>query len=702
MSQQLAHYQIKDTLGEGSFAWVYRAYDPKFEQDVALKVLKPIWMGDQQAVARFKQEARTTRKLRHPHIVDVYDVGEGEGQVYLTQLLVEGETLADRLARGPMAWDEVIKIVTDIASALDYAHSEGIIHRDIKPANILLGSDNKAFLGDFGLVRAVEGSASLSASGSMVGTGHYMAPEVWDGKKATPVTDVYALSCVVFEMLKGEVLFEGSSMMAVLKKHADGPNLPEAWPTGIPANVNDVLERGLAEDPADRISSAGELIGQLAVLSTPVKPALPPSVAASIAPVTSQSPKSGPPWLLIGGAIVIIVLIGVIAFFALSGGDEVAVAPTTTTAPTEAPVVEFTEEVSPEVDTEATIAAAVAATERAKGGTQSEADTEAIIAAAIEATATEQSQQATLEALASAETAETQATDTPIPPTGTPIPEPTATTELPTDTPIPAEDTPTPEPTEPPAAAASEKIAFISNRDGNWEVFVMNANGSEQTNLTNSPSSEEGYRYGHSVLWSPDGRQIAFESDRDGDNSIYIMNADGSGVTRIGNGVSPAWSPDGSRFAIESNNELGIINADGSGGWVKLGDGRGPSWSPDGQRIVFWAFSEGIYVVNSDGSGLTQLTNTGERIPAWSPDGQHIVFVGGPTNNEIYVMNADGSNVTYLTNGFHAIWSPDSMRIAFDTKRDGNWEIYIINADGSNPVNITNHPADDQNPSWGP
>lgn len=269
MPQQLSHYQIKELLGEGSFAWVYRAFDQKFEQDIALKLLKPIWLNDQQAIARFKQEAKTTRKLRHSHIIDVYDVGEIEGQIFLTQLLVEGKTLAQRLTNGPLEWNEALNILTSIGSALDYAHSEGVIHRDIKPTNILLGPDNVAYLSDFGLVRAVEGSASLSASGSMIGTGHYMAPEIWEGKEATPATDVYAISCVVFEMLTGEVLFDGSSMMVVVKKHADGPKFPQTWPVNVPDGVVEILQRGLAENPAERFRSAGEMIATLETLTVP-------------------------------------------------------------------------------------------------------------------------------------------------------------------------------------------------------------------------------------------------------------------------------------------------------------------------------------------------------------------------------------------------------------------------------------------------
>jgi serine/threonine-protein kinase len=490
MQQQLGHYQIEDLLGEGSFAWVYRAYDQKFEQYVALKLLKPIWLGDPQAIARFKQEARTARKLRHPHIVDVYDVGDAGGQVYMTQLLVKGETLADRLARDPMAWDEVVKVVTDIALALDHAHSEGIIHRDIKPANILLGSDNKAYLGDFGLVRAVEGSASLSTSGSMIGTGHYMAPEIWDGKEATPATDVYALSCVVFEMFTGEVLFEGSSMMAVLKKHAEGPKLPDTWPARVPDGVTDVLKRGLAEDPADRISSAGELASQLAVFSVSSEPVTTPFATSQTTASSSTIPapestepaaaaqagkKSSSRWLFIVGAAVVVLIIAAIAFFVLVGssdsGDEVAAGPTPTEEPAE------------EVDTQATVEAAInaTATKLAVAG-QDEVDTEATVAAAIAATATEQAQadaHATLNALAATATTEAEVPDTPTPgPTDTPTVTPTDTLTptmtlipvIPTETPIPA----TPVESTPFASSSSCPEWFVTPEPGKWVLVLEN------------------------------------------------------------------------------------------------------------------------------------------------------------------------------------------------------------------------------------
>lgn len=329
--EQIAQYQIKELLGEGSFAWVYRAFDQKFERYVALKLLKPIWLSDPQAVARFEQEAKTMAGLRHPNIIDVYDVGEVAGQIYLAQLLVQGESLATRLARGPLKWDEILNILQSIGSALDYAHGQGIIHRDIKPSNILLGSDNHVYLGDFGLIRAVEGSTNLSSSVSMIGTTHYMAPEIWDGKRATPATDVYALTCVAFEMITGEVLFEGSSMAAVTKQHIVGPQFPTEWPTGVPAGVTEVLQQGLTEDPVERMSSGGELATALAVLSAPAQPITPGlDVTESTHDVVGTTQVAGGSlpqrWISIGTvAILVAIVIGGIAFFTWGsgGGGEI-------------------------------------------------------------------------------------------------------------------------------------------------------------------------------------------------------------------------------------------------------------------------------------------------------------------------------------------------------------------------------------------
>ena len=267
------------------------------------------------------------------------------------------------------------------------------------------------------------------------------------------------------------------------------------------------------------------------------------------------------------------------------------------------------------------------------------------------------------------------------------------------------------------AAPASGRIAFASDRDGNWEIYVMNADGSGVTRLTNNDAGD------WVPSWSPDGGRIAFSSDRDGDFEIYVMNADGSGVTRLtdndADDATPSWSPDGGRIAFHSvrdgNWEIYVMNADGSG-VTRLTDNDAddwvPSWSPDGRRIAFASDRDGnweIYVMNADGSGVTRLTDSdgSDRFPSWSPDGRRIAFHSDRDGNrEIYVMNADGSGVTRLTDNEASdgapSWSPDGQRIAFHSSRDGNWEIYVMNADGSDVTRLTDNEARDWHPRWSP
>jgi Tol biopolymer transport system component len=274
----------------------------------------------------------------------------------------------------------------------------------------------------------------------------------------------------------------------------------------------------------------------------------------------------------------------------------------------------------------------------------------------------------------------------------------------------------------PPAAAVQTsgvpgRIAFLSGRDGNGEIYVMNADGSDQTRLTDNPAND------FFPAWSPDGTRIAFESARDGNREIYVMNADGSGQANLtgspADDIDPAWSPDGTRIAFNSNRdgngEIYVMNADGSS-QTRLTDNPAddlePAWSPDGTRIAFQSGRGGnfeIYVMNADGSNQTRLTDNpaDDGGPAWSPDGTRIAFESvRDGNHETYVMNADGSSQANLTNNpaedGGPAWSPDGSRIAFHSNRDGNFEIYMMNADGSDQTRLTDNPADDFAPAWQP
>jgi formylglycine-generating enzyme required for sulfatase activity/tRNA A-37 threonylcarbamoyl transferase component Bud32 len=362
VEQKLGRYTIEEPLGEGSFARVYRAFDQKLKRNVALKVLKSMWLNDPSAMRRFEREATTMANLHHPHIAEIYDVDESEGQVYLAQFLVEGETLAHRLTQGALSWTETLVILKGVAAALDYAHGQGIVHRDLKPANILLDQDGRPYLSDFGLVRAAEGSVAISSSsGGMVGTASYMAPEQWRGQEATPATDVYALGCVAVEMLIGKRLFDAPSSAAVMTKHVmDPPEFPAQWPPDVPEGVTEVFQRGLAKDPAERISRAGELVAGLEALSITPQPVVvpvpepapaPAQVAPEVIPTSPQpalrrSSRGLGVMALLGGVLVLLIMVGVIIFVV----SRWAAAPT---PPQAAPAQEYASE---EFATEAPLA----------------------------------------------------------------------------------------------------------------------------------------------------------------------------------------------------------------------------------------------------------------------------------------------------------------------------------------------------------
>jgi len=298
---QLDRYIIEEELGEGTYPRVYRAVDQKLQRRVVLKVLKPAWLNDPSAMRRFQKEATSMANLHHPNIVPIFDVGEAEGTVFLSQFLVEGESLADRLARGPLRWAQALEILRGVAAALDYAHAQDLIHRDIKPSNILLNGNDVSYLCDFGLLRAAEGSASVEASsGGLIGTPAYMAPEQWQGQDPTPATDVYALACVAAHMLTGAPLFDAPTPPAIMMKHMiEGPSFPDAWPPDAPAGLTGALQRGLAQDPAERLQSASELLVALSELSTsppPPEPVSPPTAprSTSHAPRSPKSPQPAP------------------------------------------------------------------------------------------------------------------------------------------------------------------------------------------------------------------------------------------------------------------------------------------------------------------------------------------------------------------------------------------------------------------------
>jgi len=309
-----------------------------------------------------------------------------------------------------------------------------------------------------------------------------------------------------------------------------------------------------------------------------------------------------------------------------------------------------------------------------------------------------------------------------------------------------------------PVGDRQRQIAFVSDRHGNSEIFVVNADGSKLKRLTTNEAEDS------SPTMSPDGKKIAFTSDRDGNSEIYVVNTNGTGLTRLtnssGNELWPKWSPNGKQIAFwsrdDNQSDIFVMDADGSNSANLTQDNQEdlyPNWMPKGDLIVYLSLRDGgyqFYSISTDGSGLKKLDSglppskhdpsqimgifidadvssrqiqfftkkegivpfedpglaLGE-FPAWSPDSTKIAFHSNRDGNmEIYVVNEDRSHLNRLTaNNAHDMfpcWSPDGKKIAFQSNRDGNLDIYVMNADGSKPIRLTRHAAKDSQPAWCP
>jgi eukaryotic-like serine/threonine-protein kinase len=274
---RLGPYEILDSLGAGGMGEVYRARDTRLDRAVAIKVLPSHLSESPQAQQRFEREARAVSSLNHPHVCTLHDIGHHEGTDFLVLELLDGETLADRLQRGPLPVQELLRYAIQIGDALDKAHRQGVVHRDLKPGNIMLTKSGVAKLLDFGLAKHTGGTAPaagltalatagppLTAEGSILGTFQYMAPEQLEGKEADARSDVFAFGAVLYEMATGRRAFQGKSTASVIAAilHVDPPSITTLQPLSPPA-LETLVSRCLVKDPEERWQSARDLVYEL-------------------------------------------------------------------------------------------------------------------------------------------------------------------------------------------------------------------------------------------------------------------------------------------------------------------------------------------------------------------------------------------------------------------------------------------------------
>jgi serine/threonine-protein kinase len=319
-------YAIEETLGRGGMASVYRAHDRVLERDVALKVLNEALSDDPEHVARFRREARAIAQLSHPNLVTVIDRGQVEDCEYIVFELVRGPNLKEHLtARRALPVEDALGLVRQAARGLAYAHAHGVVHRDVKPQNVLLDELGTAKVTDFGIARLLEQEGGITQSGAIMGTSDYLSPEQATGKEADDRADQYSLGVLLFELLTGEVPYDGDGMVTVALKHVHDPvpsvrtRRPE-----VSQRVDALVRRTMAKRPEDRFDSLEELIREIdeCLAETGAEPVDPAALTAIVPPPPPPEPEHaggrGIPWQLL--AVLAVLAAGIVGVWALATG----------------------------------------------------------------------------------------------------------------------------------------------------------------------------------------------------------------------------------------------------------------------------------------------------------------------------------------------------------------------------------------------
>jgi len=609
--QKIGRYEIKSELGRGGMATVYKAYDPLFEREVALKVLPREMLHDPQFRVRFEREAKTIAALEHPAIVPVYDVGEEDGQPYFVMRYMTGGSLQDRITQGALSMAEASRIISKLAPALDDAHLKGIIHRDLKPGNILFDRTGEPYVSDFGIAKITQAQGGTMTGGAIIGTPAYMSPEQAQGDQVDGRSDIYAMGVILYEMLSGVQPYQATTPMAVVLKHVTEP-IPHILDNNpnLPPSLEPVIERAMAKNREGRFATTSEFAtalsevargatGEQAIKTASMRAtqiaAARTQMAAGKTQVaekkSAETAKSGGKgWML---AIPVVAVMLLVIF---GGGGYLAytfIAPQPTFAPTQT------------------------------------------VAALIEPSATLPPTTAPTEVPATATTAPTEA--------------PTVTLAPPTETPLPARS----------VIGGADQLALIANN----EVWTVNLDGSELTQLTNDglPKTD--------LQWIPGTRTLVYISL----TNVKTVEADTKVADTIVSFPAAKLlesfrlSPDGKQVAISLNNEIYVVPFDRE----KLKAARGKTqliamkgcvtytgntqaavpleefrWSPD-SKIAAWSLSVNMNGKPTDVIRLVDISSCDpNRMPKLDEfPGTRFTPEGFGTNGDIPDFDWDGETL---------------------------------------------------------
>ncbi len=570
--QKFGRYEIKGEIGRGGMATVYHAYDPRFEREVAIKVLPREMLHDVQFRTRFDREAKTIAMLEHPAIVPVYDFGEEDGQPYFIMRYMTGGSLTDRMKNGPMPIQEAARILSHIAPALDDAHNKGIVHRDLKPGNILFDQFNEPYISDFGIAKLSDSQTNVTGS-AIVGTPAYMSPEQAQGEGIDGRSDIYGLGVILFELLTGQQPYHGDTPMSVVVKHITDPvpHILDVKPD-LPPDVEVIIEKAMAKDRNERFQNVKSLADALTMVASggslslessestlaassrtvpatrrPVQDLSGTVIAQRTPPPQSSQPAQAPAeparrtglWIGLGAVVLILLVVAIAGVLVFKDKIPFLAAPIPTKTQS---VAQGSNPLPVSLPTATTTATALPVASNTPASTNTPA-----------------------------------LTDTPAA---------TATATLPSL----------------PSLGGADLIAFLSNRD----IWLINTDGSNLRQLTKDAADK------HNLQWSPDGQSLFYTSGK----CVQSVTVPAGVISQVACFPSINYldafriSPDGKQVAISINhivyvvpfdlaklktarNHIDLENMNGifTFGGAYEAPSKGVLWSNDGTKLAITSLS---------------------------------------------------------------------------------------------------------------
>jgi len=696
--QTLGHYRIVEQIGAGGMGVVYRAHDESLDRDVAIKVLHEAVAQDADRLSRFEREAKAVAKLNHPNILAIHGFGTDQGVTYAVTELLDGQDLRPSIPHAGMPWQKVVEIGAAIADGLAAAHGKGIVHRDLKPDNVFITSDGRVKILDFGLAQV------KVPVDTVMGTMGYMSPEQLRGETADARSDIFALGCVLYEMLSGQTAFLRNSTAetsaAILK---EGPASLSESGTTLPAELERTVGRCLEKSPDMRFQSASDLAYNLRSITT--SHAVPVVTPTTVTPTRSR--RRGLLFVAAAAVLIAVVAGGLIFFFP----GEPKFPPPETIRLTGWVGTEYEPALSPDGDMVAFVQngdeGPLLQVMMIGGG-------EALqIARGWSPTWSPDGQEIAFYHKLGNEDEK---------PFGIYV--------------IPALGGIERRVAKSLAAAGlswsptGDLLAMVdrASRGQPAAIFLLSLETGEKQRLTEPPT---GYVADFLPKFSRDGRSVAFSrKPTAADPDIFVVPVEGGMPLRLteGNGRmwgGADWSSDGRDIifpALRSSRTdwVSLWRLSASGGEPERlfteGDSGEPSVSLRGNRLAYTQavqMSWGLWRVDiapskrENDNPIRLITATGwNAFPEYSPDGRHILFGSSRSGvEEIWVCDSDGSNprqLTYLDNGSTRVgsWSPDGRRIVFMSDKEGNQDIYVIDSTGGVPRRLTTGETDEALPSW--